>query len=108
MFAKVFNSFAGTVTPAPRLAPPGAPFVLLARIEAFVNASTSPVGLEPVAPTCRMSEANGASAYAAATVVTSLIQIKVVGVSVEHGPRAATMVSALFVPAPGLPPVAVM
>ena len=53
-----------------------------------------------------VTAANGASAYAAATVVTSLTLAKDVEVSELHGPSSAASAKAAFVPEPESPPVA--
>ena len=49
--------------------------------------------------------ANGARAYAAATVVTSSMLTKVEPLRLLQGPTIAARAIAEFVPAPGLPPV---
>ena len=71
--ASVLISASGTVTPAGTLAPPAEPTAVLASNAALAKAFTRPVGLEPVAPMWAKSDANGARAYAAAMVLTSLI-----------------------------------
>jgi hypothetical protein len=109
MSASEFSSATGAVPLAGSRFPGTAPVVQFTSMLALLNAFTSPAGFTPDAPTCATSAMNGVSAYTAATVVNSFIEIKLELVSVLHGPIAAIRrIAVLFVPllSPGLPPLA--
>src|SRR6185312_153316 len=106
MSARVLSSAVGTVSPGGTLVPGAVPVVVLtswlARVKEAAREGTS-AGEEPMAVADVMK---GARAETAATVVSSLMLMKVAGVSEEQGPSAAMSAMLGFVvERPGLPPV---
>lgn len=109
MFAIVLIFVVGTDVPVGTPTPGEVPVDILANSLARLNAAANALALPVDDPSVVGELINGASAFTAATVVTSLIFRNGVFVRFLHVPRAAIRASAaLFVPAarPGFPPVA--
>jgi hypothetical protein len=109
--ARVFSSLLGAVAPDGKAEPGGEPVTVFARLLAVIKALASPVEFELLAPRFApglplLVAMKGASAYTAATVVTSSMNTNVDEVSALQGPSAAISAKELLVPAPLSPPVA--
>ena len=117
MFPSVLTVLCGTEPPPAKYPTPGGgaafatPVDNVSRIAALINAFARPAfaAVVPELDTCVASVANPANAYAAATVDTSFIVMKVVEGNVFAAgqvPNAAINPAAELVPAPGFPPTA--
>ena len=105
-FASVLISGVGMVSGTPF--PGDTPVVELANWLARVKADANAEESEEEEPMAVIELMKGARALTAATVVTSLTEIKVEGVSEEQGPRAVIRARFGFDDViPGLPPTAV-
>jgi hypothetical protein len=111
VFAREMSFAVSVVAFAGSSADGAAPVVESASVSAVCMALLRPATLVAEEPTLMIEEANGARAQAAATVVTSLIEMLAIDPSELQLPSAATSArAALLVPGerPGFPPVAVM
>jgi hypothetical protein len=116
LFANALIVACGAVPFPAGVAANAVPVATFTRLFTSENEFASPMPFVLLVPKCVASlPINAASAYTDATVVTSLIKMKLFGSSVYpppcklHGPSAAiNAIAALFVPgaSPGLPPVA--
>jgi len=109
--ARVFSSLVGALAPEGKAEPGAAPVTVFARLPAVIKAWANPLALvllvAKFAPGLPLLVAmKGASAYTAATVVTSSMNTKVEELRPLHDPSAAMSAKELLVPAPLLPPVA--
>jgi hypothetical protein len=108
MSASVLISVDGMVVPAAAPLPGEIPVTGSAYSFANANAEVSAETSEGEEPMAVMELIKGASALVAATVVTSLTEMKVDAVSDEQGPRAVIKARlGLLEPMPGFPPTAV-
>jgi hypothetical protein len=109
--ARVLIFASGTTVPAGTLVPGEVPVEVLTNTDASAKAVVSAAASPLAEPTLAGEVINGERADTAATVVTSLITIKVEAVSESQRPSAVIMARAeLDVPEarPGFPPVATM
>jgi hypothetical protein len=89
--AKLMISAVGTVMPGGTFKPGVVPVVELTNSEATLKAAARSDASVVADPTAEGELMNEARAETAATVVSSLIETKVLGVSEEHGPTTAIM-----------------
>ena len=106
MLASVSISATGRVAPAGRAGPGVAPEATETTLEEEAKALARPVEFVALVEMAEEEDAKGASVHTAATVVSSLMLMKVEEVRLAQGPRADIMESAALFTGPERPGLA--